>query len=43
MGLGEQFNKGDWLVRFDTLGPALAAGLPTTVVGDRPVIQQWFF
>lgn len=40
MGLGEQYNKGDWLVRFDTLQPALQAGLPATVVVDRPVIQQ---
>lgn len=34
------YDKGDWLVRFDTLGPALEAGLPATVVIDRPVIQQ---
>ena len=34
------YDKGDWLVRFDTLGPALEAGLPATVVVDRPVIQQ---
>lgn len=34
------FGKGDWLVRFDTLGPAQEAGLPPTVVVDRPVIQQ---
>ena len=27
-------------MRFDTLGPALEAGLPATVVVDRPVIQQ---
>ena len=27
-------------VRFDTIGPALEAGLPATVVVDRPVIQQ---
>ena len=40
LGLGEQFEKGDWLVRFDTLQPALQAGLPATVVVDRPVIQQ---
>lgn len=39
-GLGEQYEKGDWLVRFDTLGPAMEAGLPPTVVVDRPVIQQ---
>ena len=32
--------QGDWLVRFDTLQPALQAGLPATVVVDRPVIQQ---
>ncbi|KAH8054597.1 FAD binding protein [Aureococcus anophagefferens] len=36
------YDKGDWLVRFDTLGPALEAGLPATVVVDRPVIQQIF-
>ena len=36
------YNKGDWLVRFDTLGPAMEAGLPATVVVDRPVIQQIF-
>jgi zeaxanthin epoxidase len=40
MGLGQQYNKGDWLVRFDTLQPALQAGLQATVVVDRPVIQQ---
>lgn len=40
LGLGKQFEKGDWLVRFDTLQPALQAGLPATVVVDRPVIQQ---
>jgi len=40
MGLGKQYEKGDWLVRFDTLQPALQAGLPATVVVDRPVIQQ---
>lgn len=40
MGLGQQYEKGDWLVRFDTLQPALEAGLPATVVVDRPVIQQ---
>jgi len=34
------YDAGDWLVRFDTLGPALEAGLPATVVVDRPVIQQ---
>ena len=34
------YDKGDWLLRFDTLGPALEAGLPATVVVDRPVIQQ---
>jgi len=39
-GLGKQYEKGDWLVRFDTLQPALQAGLPATVVVDRPVIQQ---
>jgi zeaxanthin epoxidase len=39
-GLGQQYEKGDWLVRFDTLQPALQAGLPATVVVDRPVIQQ---
>lgn len=40
LGLGKQYEKGDWLVRFDTLRPALQAGLPATVVVDRPVIQQ---
>ena len=40
MGLGKQYEKGDWLVKFDTLQPALQAGLPPTVVVDRPVIQQ---
>jgi zeaxanthin epoxidase len=30
------YDAGDWLVRFDTLGPALEAGLPATVVVDRP-------
>ena len=40
LGLGKQYEKGDWLVRFDTLQPALEAGLPATVVVDRPVIQQ---
>jgi len=34
------YDRGDWLVRFDTVGPALEAGLPATVVVDRPVIQQ---
>lgn len=42
MGLGAQYEKGDWLVRFDTLGPAMEAGLTPTVVVDRPVIQQIF-
>jgi len=36
------FEKGDWLVRFDTLGPAMEASLSPTVVVDRPVIQQIF-
>ena len=36
------YDAGDWLVRFDTLGPALEKGLPATVVVDRPVIQQIF-
>lgn len=36
------YDAGDWLVRFDTIGPALEAGLPETVVVDRPVIQQIF-
>ena len=40
LNLGQQYEKGDWLVRFDTLQPALDAGLPATVVVDRPVIQQ---
>lgn len=30
LGLGQQYEKGDWLVRFDTLQPALQAGLPAT-------------
>merc|ERR1711933_478996 len=34
------YDAGDWLVRFDTIGPAIEAGLPATVVVDRPVIQQ---
>ena len=34
------YDRGDWLVRFDTVGPAIEAGLPATVVVDRPVIQQ---
>eukprot|EP00592_Proboscia_alata_P003807 CAMPEP_0194368772 /NCGR_PEP_ID=MMETSP0174-20130528/16973_1 /TAXON_ID=216777 /ORGANISM="Proboscia alata, Strain PI-D3" /LENGTH=627 /DNA_ID=CAMNT_0039145271 /DNA_START=67 /DNA_END=1950 /DNA_ORIENTATION=- len=34
------YDAGDWLVRFDTLGPALEAGLQPTIVVDRPVIQQ---
>ncbi len=40
LNLGKQYEKGDWLVKFDTLQPALQAGLPATVVVDRPVIQQ---
>lgn len=40
MNLGQQYEKGDWLVQFDTLQPALQAGMPPTVVVDRPVIQQ---
>uniref|UniRef100_A0A7S2KBG9 FAD-binding domain-containing protein n=1 Tax=Leptocylindrus danicus TaxID=163516 RepID=A0A7S2KBG9_9STRA len=40
MNLGQQYERGDWLVRFDTLQPALDAGLAATVVVDRPVIQQ---
>ncbi|KAG8460012.1 hypothetical protein KFE25_011061 [Diacronema lutheri] len=40
--LAGRYQKGDWLVRFDTVGPALEAGLPPTVVVDRPVIQQIF-
>ncbi len=40
LNLGKLYEKGDWLVRFDTLQPALEAGLPATVVVDRPVIQQ---
>ena len=35
MGLGPGYDKGDWLVRFDTLQPALQAGLTPTVVVDR--------
>ena len=31
------YDRGDWLVRFDTLGPALEAGLSPTVVVDRCV------
>ena len=34
------YDRGDWLVRFDTIGPALEAGLNPTIVVDRPVIQQ---
>ena len=34
------YDAGDWLVRFDTVGPALEKELPATVVVDRPVIQQ---
>lgn len=34
------YDAGDWLVRFDTVGPALEKNLPPTVVVDRPVIQQ---
>jgi len=30
LGLGQQYEKGDWLVRFDTLQPALQAGLHPT-------------
>jgi zeaxanthin epoxidase len=30
LGLGKQYEKGDWLVRFDTLQPALRAGLRPT-------------
>mmetsp|Transcript_13536 Transcript_13536/g.20617 ORF Transcript_13536/g.20617 Transcript_13536/m.20617 type:complete len:555 (-) Transcript_13536:207-1871(-) len=40
MNLGQQYERGDWLVKFDTLQPALDAGLAATVVVDRPVIQQ---
>lgn len=40
LGLGKRYERGDWLVKFDTLQPALQAGLPATVVVDRPVIQQ---
>lgn len=40
LGLGKMFQRGDWLVRFDTLQPALQNGLQPTVVVDRPVIQQ---
>ena len=40
LNLGKQYERGDWLVRFDTLLPALQAGLTPTVVVDRPVIQQ---
>ncbi|GMI21934.1 hypothetical protein TeGR_g8064, partial [Tetraparma gracilis] len=40
LNLGPGYKKGDWLVRFDTLLPALKAGLPPTVVLDRPVLQQ---
>lgn len=40
LGLGNQYEKGDWLVKFDTLQPALDAGLAPTRVVDRPVIQQ---
>jgi zeaxanthin epoxidase len=34
LGLGKQYEKGDWLVRFDTLQPALQAGLPPTGTYD---------
>lgn len=40
--LAGEYDKGDWLVRFDTVGPAMEAGLSPTVVVDRPVIQQIF-
>ena len=40
LNLGKQYERGDWLVKFDTLQPALDAGLAATVVVDRPVIQQ---
>jgi zeaxanthin epoxidase len=40
LNLGQQYEKGDWLVQFDTLQPALQAGMPPTIVVDRPVIQQ---
>jgi len=40
LGLGNAYKAGDWLVQFDTLAPALRAGLSPTVVVDRPVIQQ---
>lgn len=36
------YDSGDWLVRFDTVGPAIEAGLEPTVVIDRPVMQQIF-
>ena len=34
------YNEGDWLVRFDTIGLALEARFPATLVVDCPVIQQ---
>ena len=40
MNLGQQYERGDWLVKFDTCMPALEKGLTPTVVVDRPVIQQ---
>jgi len=40
LGLGKYYHRGDWLVQFDTLIPALQAGLYPTVVIDRPVLQQ---
>jgi zeaxanthin epoxidase len=40
LGLGHVYHRGDWLVQFDTLQPALENGLYPTVVVDRPVIQQ---
>jgi len=40
--LAGEYDRGDWLVRFDTVGPAMEAGLPATIVVDRPVIQQIF-
>ena len=34
------YNAGDWPMRFDTVGPAIEAGLPATVGVDRTVVEQ---
>jgi hypothetical protein len=45
LGLGKQYEKGDWLVRFDTLQPALQAGLPPTgtYLPDEPAFLIGLF